>query len=174
VQDCFSGSPSAGLGAGIEGGCHFTLCWSSFAAEVFSNLSMAIPGIFLQESPAHVQYSAFDRELLACCAGIRHLQYMLEGGLSPSTRTTSHLPIALGKVADGWQAMQCQQAEFTTDIRHVPGVDNMVAETLSKPPPVAGPDSCKSALHAGPGSCQPTLHAGPGSCQPTLHAGLDG
>jgi hypothetical protein len=44
--------PQQGLEAGIDGGCLFTLCWSSFAAEVFSNLSMATPGIFLQEMGA--------------------------------------------------------------------------------------------------------------------------
>ncbi len=63
--------------------------------------------------------------------------------------------------------MQCRQlsyvAEFTTDIPHVPAVDNLVA----------GPDSCNSALYTGPGSCQPALHAGPDSCQPALHAGQD-
>jgi hypothetical protein len=46
--------------------------------------------------------------------------------------------------------MQCRQlsyvAEFTTEIRHVPGVDNVVADTLSRPPShTAGPDSCSHA-----------------------------
>ncbi len=43
----------------------------------------------------------------------------------------------------------------------------------SRPPPVAGPDSYKSALHTGLGSCQPTLHVGLDSCQPALHVGPD-
>jgi hypothetical protein len=76
---------------------------------------------------------------------------MLEG--QPFTIYTDHKPLtyALGKVADGWTAMQCV-AEFTTDIRHVPGVDNVVANTLSRPPShTAGPDSCSHA--AGPDSC---------------------
>jgi hypothetical protein len=33
--------------------------------------------------PAQMKYSAFDRELLACCAGIRHFRFMLEGRLLP-------------------------------------------------------------------------------------------
>jgi hypothetical protein len=68
---------------------------------------------------------------------------MLEG--QPFTFYTEHKPLAyaLGKLADGWTAMQCQQlsyvVEFTTDIRHVPGVDNVVADTLNLPTPKAVP-----------------------------------
>ncbi len=122
--------------------------------------------------PAQVRYSAFDRELLACCASIRHFRYMLGGRLF--TIYTDHKPLtyALGKVADGWTAMQCRQlfyvAEFTTDIRHVPGVDNVVADTLSRPPShTAEPDSCLLSHTAGPDSWQPALHD-----QPALHASL--
>jgi len=81
---------------------------------------------------------------------------MLEG--QPFTFYTEHKPLAyaLGKVADGWTAMQCQQlsivVEFTTDIGHVPGVDNVVADTLYRPPShTTEPDSCSHT--AGPGSC---------------------
>jgi hypothetical protein len=63
---------------------------------------------------------------------------MLEG--QPFTIYTDQKPLAyaLGKVADGWKAMQCWQlsyvVEFTTDIHHVPGVDNVVADTLYRTP----------------------------------------
>jgi hypothetical protein len=87
---------------------------------------------------------------------------MLEG--RPFTIYMDHKPLtyALGKVADGWTAMQCQQlsymAEFTTDICHVLGVDNVVADTLSRPPShTAGPDSCSHT--AGPDSCSHTAGA---------------
>ncbi len=72
--------------------------------------------------PAQMRYSAFDRELLACVASIRHFHYMLEG--RPFT-TTDHKPLmfALGKVSEPWTAMQSRQlsyvAEFTTDIQHI-------------------------------------------------------
>ena len=73
---------------------------------------------------------------------------MLEGW--PFTIYTDHKPLTyeLGKVADGLTARECQQlsyvVKFTTDIRHMPGVDNVVVNTLFRPPPVAipGPDSC--------------------------------
>jgi hypothetical protein len=63
---------------------------------------------------------------------------------------TDHKPLtyALGKVAD---------------IRHVPGVDNVVADTLSRPPShITGPDSRSHT--ARPDSCLPALHN-----QPALH-----
>jgi hypothetical protein len=92
----------------------------------------------------------------------------------PFTIYTDHKPLtyALGKVADGWMAMQCRQlayvAEFTTSIRHVPGVDNVVADTLSRRPShTAGLDSCSHAV--GPDSCSQA--AGPDSCSHT--DGLD-
>ncbi len=91
--------------------------------------------------PAQMRYSAFDRELFACVAGIRHFRYMLEG--RPFTIYTDHKPLtfALGKVLEPWTAMQSRQlsfvAKFTTDIRHIPGSENIVADTLSRPPPAA-------------------------------------
>jgi hypothetical protein len=66
---------------------------------------------------------------------------MLEG--QPFTFYTEHKPLAyaLGKLADGWTAMQCQQlsyvVEFTTDIRHVPGV--LTHSTGHLPTPKAVP-----------------------------------
>jgi transposase InsO family protein len=94
-------------------------------------------------SPAQIKYSAFDRELLACCEGIRHFRYMLEG--RRFTIYTDHKPLtfALQKVADPWTARQSRHlgyvAEFTSDIRHVPGKENVVADLLSRPPSVVQP-----------------------------------
>jgi hypothetical protein len=54
--------------------------------------------------PAQMRYSAFDQELFACVAGIRHFRYMLEG--RPFTIYTNHKPLtALGKVSEPWTAM---------------------------------------------------------------------
>ena len=98
---------------------------------------------------AQMRYSAFDRELFACVASIRHFHYMLEG--RPFTIYTDHKPLmfALGKVSEPWTAMQSRQlsyvAEFTTDIRHIPGSENIVADTLSRPPPAALPAAATGA-----------------------------
>jgi hypothetical protein len=63
---------------------------------------------------------------------------MLEG--RPFTIYIDHklLTFALGKVMEPWTAMQWRQlsyvAEFTTDNRHIPGSENIVADALSQPP----------------------------------------
>jgi len=71
--------------------------------------------------PAQVQYSAFVQELLACCDGICHLRYIREGKSFIIYTVIKPLTYALGKVADGWTAMQYRQlsykvVEFTTDM----------------------------------------------------------
>jgi hypothetical protein len=55
---------------------------------------------------AQMRYSAFDKELFPCVAGIRHFRYMLEG--CPFTIYTDHKPMTfvLGKVSEPWTAMQ--------------------------------------------------------------------
>jgi len=87
---------------------------------------------------AQVRYSAYDRELLACVQGIRHFRFMLEGRWF--TLYTDHKPLTYGlcKAADQWTPWQCRHlsyvAEFTDDIRHIAGQDNVVADMLSRPP----------------------------------------
>jgi transposase InsO family protein len=127
-----------------------------------------------------MRYSAFDRELFACVAGIRHFRYMLEG--RPFTIYTDHKPLtfALGKVSEPWTAMQSRQlsyvAEFTTDIRHIPGSENIVADTLSRPPPAALPAAATGGPAVAAVAASPVnldfarIAANQKSCQETLKA----
>jgi len=61
---------------------------------------------------------------------------VLEG--PPFTLYTDHKPLThvLTKVVEPWTARQSRHlsylAEFTSDIRHISGVENMVADTLSR------------------------------------------
>ena len=88
-------------------------------------------------SAAQVKWSAFDRELWACFDGIRHFRFILEGRCF--TIFTDHKPLtyALSRSTDAWTAKQCRHlsyvAEFTSDIQHVPGLQNVVADALSRP-----------------------------------------
>jgi len=88
-------------------------------------------------SDTEKRYSTFDRELLAGVAAIRHFRYMLEG--RTFTLYTDHKPLthALARLSDAWTARQQRHlafiAEFTSDIRHVKGAENVVADTLSRP-----------------------------------------
>jgi hypothetical protein len=87
---------------------------------------------------AQTNYSAFNRELLACVSNIRHFRFMLEG--RPFRIYTDHKPLtyALSRSSEPWTARQCRRlsyvAEFSSDIRHINGKDNLVADTLSCPP----------------------------------------
>ena len=88
--------------------------------------------------PAETRYSAFDRELLAVYAAIRHFRFLLEGRIF--TVFTDHKPLiyAMGRVSPPWSARQQRQlsyiSEYTTDIKHISGVNNSVADALSRPP----------------------------------------
>jgi hypothetical protein len=88
-------------------------------------------------SSAESKYSAFDRELLAVFATVRHFRFVLEG--RPFRILTDHLPLTLAmrRVSPLWSARQVRQlvyvSEFSTDIRHTPGLKNVVADTLSRP-----------------------------------------
>lgn len=82
------------------------------------------------------KYSTFDRELLAMYLAIRHFRYFLEARVF--TLFTDHKPLtfAMAKTADPWSARQQRHlafiSEFTTDIQHISGKNNPVADALSR------------------------------------------
>jgi hypothetical protein len=88
-------------------------------------------------SPAERKYSAFDRELLAAYLAVRHFRFLLEA--KEFYILTDHKPLtyALHRVSEPWSARQQRHlsylAEFTADVRHVAGKDNVVADALSRP-----------------------------------------
>jgi hypothetical protein len=96
---------------------------------------------------AEVKYSTFDRELLAAFSTIRHFRFLLEG--RQFQLLTDHKPLvaAMTRVSPPQSARQQRHlvyiSEFTTDLRHTLGTENVVADALSRPPtvmsvPVAG------------------------------------
>ena len=82
-----------------------------------------------------MKYSTFDNELLAAYQAVRHFRNFVEG--KPFTFYTDHKPLtfALSNNAD---RSPCQSrhlsfiAQFTSDMRHVKGKFNVVADTLSR------------------------------------------
>lgn len=85
--------------------------------------------------PAECKYPTFDRELLAIFLAIRHFRYYLEG--RDFTVFTDHKPLtsALHSKADHSPRVATQLdfvSQFTSDIRHIKGSDNVVADTLSR------------------------------------------
>ena len=87
-------------------------------------------------SNAEKNHSAFDRELLALYLSVKHFRNSLEG--RSFTIFTDHKPLC-GAIASAVEKSPRQTrhlsfvAEFSTDIRHVSGESNVVADTLSRP-----------------------------------------
>lgn len=86
--------------------------------------------------PPQVKYSTFDRELEAIYQAIRHFDYWLEG--RSFIIYTDHKPL-VGAIVKSSQRSCKRQAErfrhistYTTDIRYLPGEDNVVADALSR------------------------------------------
>jgi len=121
-------------------------------------------------SPAQVKYSAFDRELLACAAGIRHFRFLLEG--RDFMVLTDHKPLtsAISRTSDPWTPRQCRQlayvAEYTSDIRHIKGSSNVVADTLSRPPQCPPSSSPPTRLYPVVAHEAPAAGCGPTGAQP--------
>ena len=103
---------------------------------------------------AEQKTSAFDRELLAAYSAIRHFRFALEG--RPFQLHTDHNPLvtALHRISPPWTAWHQRHlayiADFTADLRHVPGVNNAVADALARPdptPPRPPPRLVQSVAH---------------------------
>ena len=88
-------------------------------------------------SPAKTRYSAFDRELLAVYATIKHSRHNLEG--RNFFVNTDHKPLTfvMSSVTERASLRQTRHlafiAEFTTEIGYIEGETNFVADALSRP-----------------------------------------
>ena len=86
--------------------------------------------------PAEVRYSTFDRELLAVYLSIRHFRYMVEG--REFCVYTDHKPLTRALTSRSTKHSPGQVrhldfvSQFTSDIRHVKGSENPVADALSR------------------------------------------
>ena len=82
------------------------------------------------------KYSAFNRDILAIYLTIRHFRFFVEG--RPFTAITDHKPLTfcMAKVSEPWSSSQARHlpyiSEHTTDIRHVEGINNPIADALSQ------------------------------------------
>lgn len=85
---------------------------------------------------AEIKYSAYDRELLAIYLSIRHFRHNLEG--QQFIIFTDHKPLtfAFNQNLNKASPRQFRHldfiGQFSTDIRHVSGKDNNVADALSR------------------------------------------
>ena len=86
--------------------------------------------------PAEIKYSTFGRELMAVYLSIRHFRHNLEG--RRFYVLTDHKPLthALSATPDRYSPRETRHldyiSQFTSDIRHIHGSANVVADTLSR------------------------------------------
>ncbi|KMQ85929.1 pol polyprotein [Lasius niger] len=96
-------------------------------------------------TPAQTRYSAYDRELLAIYAAIKHFRFMIEGRNFHIITDYKPLVYAFKKKADQMSSRQTRQllfiSEFSTDIRHITGTENIVADALSRIDTIVMPTS---------------------------------
>ena len=89
-----------------------------------------------QLSPTETRYSTYDRELLAIYLAIKYFRYFVEG--CQFYILTDHKPLTytFSTHSDGYSPRQVRHLDFiyqfTTDIRHVRGCENPVADALSR------------------------------------------
>jgi cleavage and polyadenylation specificity factor subunit 1 len=94
-------------------------------------------------NPSQQKYSAYDRELLAVYEAVKHFRHMLEA--RHFTIFTDHKPLtfAFQQKRDKRSSRQFDHldfiAQFTTDIRHISGQKNVVADALSRVESVTAP-----------------------------------
>jgi hypothetical protein len=87
-------------------------------------------------TPAQTKYSAYDRELYAVYAAIKYFRHMLEG--QTFFILTDHKPLtfAFAQKPEKCTPRQFRHldfiSQFTTDVRYVPGPENIPADTLSR------------------------------------------
>ena len=87
-------------------------------------------------SSAERKYSALDRELLAMYLAVRHFRHHLEG--RKFFINTDHKPLTFAFTSGADRSPRQTRhlsyiAEFTSDVRHIKGTSNVVADTLSRP-----------------------------------------
>ena len=86
--------------------------------------------------PAETRYSTFDRELLAIYLAVKHFRYFLEGRTFHVATDHKPLTFAFKARSDRYTPRQSRHldyiSQFTTDLRHVCGLDNSVADALSR------------------------------------------
>ncbi|GBN30900.1 Transposon Ty3-G Gag-Pol polyprotein [Araneus ventricosus] len=101
-------------------------------------------GIFSRKlTETEKKYSAYNRELLAAYSAIKHFRFMLEGRTFVLYTVHKPLTYAFMQKSDKCSPRQLRHldfiSQFTTDIRHVTGVENIPADTLSRTAAIACP-----------------------------------
>lgn len=111
-------------------------------------------------SDTEAAYSTFDRELLAIFAAIKAWKHLLQG--QTVTVFCDHKPIigafasSKERFSDRQQRQMSAISEVVTDVVHIAGKDNVVADALSRPSKDSGNSSSSEVLVAAAHEIVPT------------------
>jgi cleavage and polyadenylation specificity factor subunit 1 len=115
-------------------------------------------------STAQQKYSAYDRELLAIYEAVKHFHHMLEARHFVIFTDHKALTYALSQRRDKCSPWQFNHldliSQFTTDIRHISGQDNVVADALFRMEAVStsvSPEAVAAAQDTSPPFCKGPL-----------------
>ena len=106
----------------------------------YSN-SLTLPGnhwhfFSMRLQPAEVKYSFFGRELLATYLPVKHFRHFLEGRSFAILTDHRALVSAVDSQSNNYSPREIRHStsitEFTTDVQHVAGTTNVVADALSR------------------------------------------
>lgn len=107
------------------------------ALHQYVNNQLQLLGFFSKKlTSTECNYSTYDRELLAIFRSIKYFKFMLEG--RPFIVFTDHKPLcfAFKQKSDKASPRQLRQldfiSQFTTNIQHVKGIENVVPDFLSR------------------------------------------
>ena len=115
-----------------ESGCGGVLQQKTKGTNCWKPLSFFSHSFTITQS----RYSTFDRELLAIYLAIKHFRYFVEG--RTFTVFTDHAPLCKAIFSRSQTSSPRQQrhldyiAQFTSDLRHIKGQENVVADCLSR------------------------------------------
>lgn len=94
-------------------------------------------------APAQQKYSTFGRELAAMKTAVRYFRHLLEG--RTFTIFTDHNPLTHALTSNSPARLPHEErhlqyiSQFTQDIRHISGKDNVVADALSRVDTISTP-----------------------------------
>lgn len=112
-------------------------CAAGAVLQQFDGETWKPIGFFSQKfSPSQQKYSTFGRELTAAHMAVKYFRHLVEG--REFIIFTDHYPLTYALTTNPSSRLPHEErylafiAEFTTDIRHISGKDNIVADAFSR------------------------------------------
>ncbi|GFS54678.1 integrase catalytic domain-containing protein [Trichonephila clavipes] len=136
-EKCKTDLAKAALLSFPRSGLSLSLCTDFAVGSVqFENEDWKPIAFYLKKLNDTQRYSTYDRELLGIYLSLKHFKHLLEGNDFTFYTDHKHLTFAFQQKNEKASPRQLRQlqyiSKFLTNIQHVQGNDNVVADALSK------------------------------------------